>query len=143
MPILEIAAFVVVGSHIGVLATILLVVATSLAGAAMLRIQGLGTLGRIAAQVDQGAVPDRELAHGAMILVAGLLLLLPGFLTDIVGLLLFIPPVRDMAWRLLRGRVVVAARGPWTAGFGGRREDSRTIELESDEFRRTDTRREP
>lgn len=97
VPILEIATFVVVGSHIGVLATLLLVMATSVAGAALLRIQGLGTLARIRAQVDRGALPDRELAHGAMIFVAGLLLLMPGFLTDVVGLLLFIPPVRDAA----------------------------------------------
>lgn len=137
VPILEIATFVVVGSHIGVLATVLLVVATSVAGAALLRIQGLGTLARIRAQVDRGALPDRELAHGAMILVAGLLLLMPGFLTDLVGLLLFIPPVRDAAWRLLRGRIVVAARGPWGGGFAGSRGDDRTIDLDSDEFSRS------
>lgn len=137
LPILEIAAFVVVGSHIGVLATVALVVATSVMGAALLRIQGLGTLARIRAQVDRGTVPDRELAHGAMILVAGLLLLMPGFLTDAVGLLLFVPPVRDAAWRLLRARIVVVARGPWAGGFGGPRTDDRTIDLDSDEFSRT------
>ncbi len=137
VPVLEIATFVVVGSHIGVLATLLLVMATSVAGAALLRIQGLGTLARIRAQVDRGALPDRELAHGAMILVAGLLLLMPGFLTDVVGLLLFIPPVRDAAWRLLRSRIVVVARGPWAGGFGGPRPDDRTIDLDSDEFSRS------
>lgn len=137
VPVLEIAIFIVVGSHIGVLATVLLVVATSVAGAALLRIQGLGTLARIRAQVDRGALPDRELAHGAMILVAGLLLLMPGFLTDAIGLLLFIPPLRDVAWRLLRSRIVVAARGPWGGGFGGQRPDDHTIDLDSDEFSRS------
>lgn len=137
LPILEIAAFVVVGSHIGVLATVLLVAATSVAGAVLLRIQGLGTLARIRAQVERGALPDRELAHGAMILVAGLLLLMPGFLTDAVGLLLFVPPVRDAAWRLLRPRIVVVARGPWAGSFGNPRPDGRTIDLDSDEFSRS------
>lgn len=141
-PILEIATFIMVGSRIGVLATLLLILATSLAGALLLRVQGLGTLARIGAQVDRGAVPDRELVHGAMILVAGVLLLLPGFLTDIVGLLLFIPPLRDAAWRLLRARIVVAARAPWAAGFGGRRDDDRMIELDPGQFRRTDPPRD-
>ena len=62
---------------------------------------------RIRAELDAGRDPGRELAHGAMIVLAGVLLLIPGFVTDMFGLLLFIPPVRDVAWRFLKRRVVV------------------------------------
>ena len=129
LPLIEIAGFVVVGSEIGVLATIALVILSGVAGSILLRIQGFGVLTRIRAELEAGRDPGRELAHGAMILLAGILLLIPGFVTDIVGLLLFVPPVRDLVWRFLKRRVVVS--GSFSAGFGGfrrpqaRRQDDR------------------
>ena len=114
LPIAEIATFIVVGSNIGVLATIGLIFAASLAGALLLRMQGLGNLARLRAAIDRGETPAGEVADGAMILLAGLLLITPGFLTGSLGLLLFIPPVRAFLWRLI-GRnvsVVVRRRGP-------------------------------
>lgn len=132
-PLAEIATFVVVGSHIGVLATIALVIATSIAGGMLMRVQGLGALRRIQEVTERGELPGREMVHGVMILLAGLLLLLPGFLTDILGILLFIPPIRDAVWRVLRSRVhVVTTR----AGFRGAARNARTIDLDEDDFRR-------
>jgi UPF0716 family protein affecting phage T7 exclusion len=69
-----------------------------------------------------------------MILVAGILLLLPGFLTDILGILLFIPPVREMVWRFLKTRInVVTSFGSSAGRYGGSR-GARTIDLDPDEY---------
>jgi UPF0716 protein FxsA len=142
LPFLEIAGFVIVGQQIGVLYTLALVVASGILGAILLRIQGFGAMSRIRRELDAGGDPGREVAHGAMILLAGVLLLIPGFVTDIIGLLLFLPPVRDLAWGFLRDRVVVSAGGfggfarPG-AGSGARPHDRRggkTIDLDADEY---------
>jgi UPF0716 protein FxsA len=142
LPFLEIAGFVVVGQQIGLFYTLALVVAAGVLGAVMLRVQGFGVMTRVRRELDAGGDPSRELAHGAMILLAGVLLLIPGFITDIVGLLLFLPPIRDAAWRFLRSRVSVSTRGfggfsasGWSAGTGpGRRRDGKTIDLDVDEY---------
>ena len=144
LPVVEIAVFVVVGSKIGVLWTIALVILSGVAGSLLLRIQGFGALNRIRAEVDAGRDPGRELAHGAMIMLAAVLLLIPGFVTDVIGLLLFVPPVRDAAWRLLRQRVVVA--GSFSSGFGGfrnRKADDKTIDLDAEDYSRTPDRKSP
>jgi UPF0716 protein FxsA len=138
IPLLEIAAFVVVGREIGVLATLAMVFVTALLGSILLRVQGFGLIKRIQAETDAGRVPGRELVHGAMILLAGLLLLLPGFVTDALGFLLFVPAVRDAAWNFLSKRVLVKVDIAGMAGRGGAyRRDSRTIDLDEDEFTRT------
>lgn len=137
LPLAEIAVFVMVGSEIGVLATVGLVIATTILGAILLRIQGFGILTRIRETMDAGGSPGRDLVHGVMVLLAGLLLLLPGFITDVLGLLLFIPPIRDLGWRLIRSRItiVTAATGP--GGFR-RPERDRTIDLDADDYARRD-----
>ena len=137
LPLLEIAGFVVVGSQIGALATVGLVIASAVLGAMLVRIQGFGALRRAQAAADTGGKPDREIVHGALILVAGILLIIPGFITDIAGLLLFIPPVRDVAWRALRSRISIVTAG-------GRASASRpppggpVIDLDEDEYREVD-----
>ena len=104
LPIAEIAAFIVVGSQIGVLATIGLILASSVAGAMLLRFQGFGAMQRLRAAVERGEAPGRESADGAMIALAGLLLITPGFITGVLGLLLFLPPVRQLFWKLADGK---------------------------------------
>jgi UPF0716 protein FxsA len=144
LPLLEIATFVVVGSKIGVLWTIALVVLSSIAGSILLRIQGFGVLTRARRDIDAGRDPGRELAHGAMILLAGILLLLPGFVTDMIGLLLFIPPVRDLAWRFLRERVTVNSSFSASFGrFGAGRDRGPVVDLDEGEFRRTPDPKSP
>ena len=135
LPLIEIAGFVLVGRQIGVLPTIGLVIATGIAGAMLLRVQGFGILSRIRAELAAGRDPSRELAHGVMIVVAGILLLIPGFFTDILGILLFLPPLRDFAWSSLRGRIRFFGMG--TMAGGGRRPDdgrSKTIDLDQDDY---------
>ena len=144
LPIVEIAVFIMVGDRIGVLPTLGLVVANAVIGIILLRRQGLSTLMRIRQEVQAGRSPGRELVHGLMILLAAFLLIVPGLVTDVVGYLLFIPPVRDLAWRFLRGRVTVMAmpggtgfrRGPAPADMPPRRPPAGVIELDDEEFAR-------
>lgn len=137
LPLLEIAGFALVGSLVGVLPTVALVVATTALGAVLLRIQGLGALTRIRATMEAGGAPGRDVVHGVMIALAGVLLVIPGFLTDALGLVLFLPPVRELVWRFLKSRIVVVdtARGE---GRGFQRGGPRTIDLDADDFARKD-----
>ena len=136
LPLLEIAGFVVVGRQVGALATVGLVLASSIAGALLLRHPGFSVMTRIRAEMDAGRDPSRQLAHGAMIVLAAILLIIPGFITDIIGLLLLLPPVRDLAWRALKGRVVLATNFS-TGGFRGRQRD-KTIDLDDGDYSRSD-----
>jgi UPF0716 protein FxsA len=143
LPLIEISGFVIVGREIGVLPTIALVVLSGIAGGILLRIQGFGILARIRQQVEAGKNPSRELAHGVMVVVAGILLLIPGFFTDILGILLFIPPVRDLGWRLVRNRIMVhgnIGEAKWTSS---RADNQKTIDLDDDEFSRDQNPRSP
>src|SRR6187200_2213651 len=94
VPIVEIAVIIQVGSWIGVLPTIALLLGVSIAGALLVKHQGLAVLHRVARDREEGQWPGQALVDGALILVAGVLLLVPGFVTDIVGLALLAPPVR-------------------------------------------------
>jgi UPF0716 protein FxsA len=137
LPLIEIAGFVLVGSQIGVFPTLGLVILSGIVGGILMRIQGFGILTRIRQQIESGNDPSRELAHGVMVLVAGILLLIPGFVTDILGILLFIAPIRDFGWYLLRDRITVVGdfagtrRGP--AG-PDTRSSRKTIDLDEDEY---------
>ncbi|MGC4024882.1 MAG: FxsA family protein [Mesorhizobium sp.] len=133
-PLLEIAGFVIVGRQVGVLATIALVIAMSVLGAALMRFQGFGVLTRIRTEMEAGRNPGREMAHGVMILLAGVLLLVPGFVSDIIGLALFIPPIRDLAWKYL-SRNVDFSSVVVTRNFGGGRRGGKTIDLDEDDYK--------
>ena len=139
LPLVEIAGFALVGAEIGVLATIALVIASTILGSALLRLQGIGALSSIRRDIEAGRDPGRELAHGAIILVAGILLIIPGFFTDIVGILLFLPPVRRLAWRIVRRRL--GAVSGFTVGRrrfpSGHPSRSRTIDLDEEDYSRT------
>jgi len=124
VPIVEIALFIQVGGLIGVWPTIALVFLTAVAGTTLLRAQGLSTLRRAQASLDQGQLPMREVFDGACLLVAGVLLLTPGFMTDALGLSLFLPPVRSailggVARAVKSGRIKVhATQRGGAGGFG-------------------------
>lgn len=103
LPILEMYLLIRVGGYLGAWPTIALVVTAGAVGVAVLRREGPAALNRVAVRMRTGEVPALELAEGALLAAAGLLLLLPGFLTDIVGLLLLVPPCRRWAaGRLVR-----------------------------------------
>lgn len=121
VPLIEIAVFIEVGGRIGLGPTLAVIVLTAMAGTYMLRLQGLVTLRRAQASLDRGELPLTEVFDGACLLVAGVLLLTPGFVTDAMGALLFLPPARALLRRLLAHRleVRVAGRPPGPGGPGG------------------------
>jgi len=82
IPILEIAVFIMVGGQIGVASTLGMILVTAILGSILLRIQGISTLARIQEKSRDGAIPGKELVNGVMIMIAGVLLLTPGFVTD-------------------------------------------------------------
>lgn len=94
VPFAELFVLLQVGRAIGALETIGLLVLVSIVGAWLVKREGIGVLRRAEERLRQGGVPGRELVDGVMILFAGALLLTPGFLTDILGILLLLPPVR-------------------------------------------------
>lgn len=102
VPFVELFVLLQVGQAIGVVDTIVLLVVVSVVGAWLVKREGLGVLRRAQERVAAGTVPGRELVDGILILFAGALLLTPGFVTDVVGILLLLPPVRAA----LRGSTV-------------------------------------
>lgn len=104
VPLLEIYLLIKVGSFIGAIPTLLLILFTAILGAMLLRLQGLQTLARVREATDQGELPAEPLVEGLILLVAGVLLLTPGFFTDTLGFIGLIPPLRNrMARYLLQG----------------------------------------
>lgn len=93
-PVAEIAVFIKVGGLIGVLPTIALVIAISLYGAWLLRHQGLQTFTRVQAALNRGETPVGEMLDGFLLVLAGLLMLTPGLLSDVAGFVLLVPAVR-------------------------------------------------
>ena len=107
IPLIEIALFIQVGGVIGLWATLAIVVLTAVLGATMVRSQGASALQQLQKSFHDVSDPTEPLAHGAMILFAGALLLTPGFFTDAVGFSLLVPQVRRAAFNFLRSRVRV------------------------------------
>jgi UPF0716 protein FxsA len=120
VPILELYVIVQVAGGIGVVNTIGLLILVSAIGAWLVKREGLGVLRRVQDQIDRGGLPHKEVLDGFLILGAGALLLTPGFLSDVVGILLLLPPVRaairGVVGRSLRRRAglfrVVTFRDP-------------------------------
>ena len=135
LPFLEIAGFIIVGNEIGVLATLGLIILAIFAGIFLLRLQGFGLVQKIREETAAGRSPKRELVHGVMLFFAALLLIIPGFITDIIGLLLFIPAVRDLGWRCISDRVVVVnSTGGRPAGAGKSRIRENVIDLDPEDY---------
>ena len=103
VPVAEIAVFVQVGSRIGAGMTVLLVVVSAVVGVWLVRRQGLATATRVQAMVARGESPALGMLEGLALLAAGVLLVIPGFLTDIAAFVLLIPPLRrGIIWLYLR-----------------------------------------
>jgi UPF0716 protein FxsA len=122
VPIVELYVLLQVGSAIGVLPTIALLIADSVLGSMLMRSQGRAAWRRFNAALAEGRVPGREVVDGALIIFGGALLLTPGFFTDVFGLLFLLPPTRAVVRRLLlrhfAGRVVTGVVGGAAARAG-------------------------
>lgn len=112
----ELALLVLFVRWFGGWVTFALMVGTSLLGGWLIRSEGLRAFGAVGAALREGRVPDREVADTRVVLAGGLLLVLPGFLTDVAGLVMLAPPFRSAGRRLLRGR---PALRPGTGGWPG------------------------
>ncbi len=110
VPLVEIGVFIEVGGWLGLWPTLGVIVLTAVIGAALLRTQGIATMTRAKAELERGVMPVREIFDGLFLLVAGALLLTPGFVTDAAGFLLFLPPFRAALAGVIASRVRL--RGP-------------------------------
>jgi UPF0716 protein FxsA len=119
VPIVELWVIIEIGSLIGVWPTIALLLADAVLGSLLLRHQGRGAWRRFNEAIAQRRFPGREVADGVLIAVGGTLLLTPGFVTDVLGLILLVPPTRAIVRRLMRGYVgrrFVIVGAPGSAG---------------------------
>lgn len=107
IPLIEIGLFIQVGGWLGLWPTLLIVLLTAIAGTYLVRTQGLAALANLQRSMTNFSDPTSPLAHGAMILFSGALLLTPGFFTDAVGFSLLIPPIRDAIIKSVKARVKV------------------------------------
>jgi UPF0716 protein FxsA len=133
VPLLEIYLLVQVGAVIGAMPTVLLVVGTALLGALLLRYQGIATVLRVRQSLARGELPAMALLEGAVLLVAGALLLTPGFFTDAIGFVCLVPRLRRGLIGVLLSRYLAThplrwgpgrpERGPRTIDGESRRED--------------------
>lgn len=133
VPIVEIYLLIQVGQVIGAGWTILLVVLTAVIGVGLLRIQGLSTLNRAQQKLQQNELPAREILEGMGLVVAGALLLTPGFFTDTIGFLLLFPPTRLWLVGSIASRMVVTS----SAQAGPRRPGEQDV-IDGVNYRRED-----
>ena len=102
IPLLELALLIKIGTVIGTINTILLILITGTIGAALAKWQGLEVMTRTREELAMGRVPSNELFDGVCILIGGFLLLTPGLLTDILGFILLIPITRELIKKYIR-----------------------------------------
>ena len=133
VPIIELWVIVEVAGSLGILPTLALLVVVSVIGSLLVRREGLGVWRRARTMWASGRVPTDDLLDGVLVLAAGTLLLAPGFVTDVLGLLLLIPPLRRVVGSAAFGRVRRALRVPvagaeFVGGMAGaRRTGPRTV----------------
>ncbi|MBB3594720.1 UPF0716 protein FxsA [Rhizobium sp. BK529] len=152
LPLAEIAGFVIVGRAVGLAATLALVVLGFVVGSFLLRRQGIGILRRMSAEGRTGAMPGRELLNPAMNVIAALLFIIPGFLSDILAILLLIPQVRNLLWRSIAKRFVVvdtsgngfsASSRPEFRSRPGKSGDSKVVDLDEEDYHREPNEKSP
>jgi UPF0716 protein FxsA len=102
IPVIELTLLIKVGSYIGAINTILVVILTAAIGAYMVKMEGIGIMYRIQKNMQEGIFPGDELISGMMILVAGALLLTPGFFTDVIGFVMLVPVSREFIKKIAK-----------------------------------------
>ncbi len=130
VPIVEISILIQVGEQLGVVTTVALVILTAAIGASLVRSQGLQTLMAAQQKIQQGQQPAQEVVEGVMLAIAGVLLVTPGFATDILGLLVLTPFTRKPIANYFLSKLIVKGMSggqPFDAGFGQQRRDNEDI----------------
>lgn len=116
VPIIELYVIIQVAHAVGALNTVAILIVDGILGAWLMKQQGLSVMRRLQAKLEAGSLPSTELVDGFLILFGGALMLAPGFITDLLGMALLLPPVRAVVRRLLarRFKTVVINRGGFT-----------------------------
>ncbi|SUI93443.1 FxsA family protein [Shewanella morhuae] len=130
IPVIELSVLIRVGEVLGTWTTIGLVLFTAVLGVSLVRSQGLSTLMQVQQKLARGEAPGQEIVEGMMLAMAGILLVIPGFVTDIIGLLLLTPltrkPIAALLFKRMQLRVVAGLQGGFQAGpspFGPKPQD--------------------
>ncbi len=112
IPIIEIYLLIKIGSVIGAIPTILMIIGTAVLGATLLRMQGISTFQRVQNAMQRGEIPAIEMLEGLILLISGALLLTPGFFTDAIGFAALIPPARRgfIVWALKHSNIMKTTR---------------------------------
>jgi UPF0716 protein FxsA len=124
LPLVELCLVLLLGQYLGIAWTLTFIIGTGILGTWLARTQGLSTYRRIQQELSQGRMPTDSLIDGALILLAGVLLISPGVLTDLVGILLMIPPTRILfrrqliAWFKRNFKIHTLVPGPRASGDG-------------------------
>ncbi|WP_237155235.1 FxsA family protein [Oryzibacter oryziterrae] len=132
-PLAEIAVFAWVGGKVGVINTIGLVLLAGFGGLALLRLQGLSLMRRIQTELNAGRMPADSMLEGFAVALAGLLLILPGFISDIMALLLLFSPLRKLLIRLALGGMTLTTTGH-SATWTTRKSEPGVVDLDADEY---------
>lgn len=145
VPLIEIALFINVGGAIGLWPTLGIVVLTAFIGTALVRNQGVRALSNVQRSFSELDDPTEPLAHGAMVLISGVLLLTPGFFTDAIGFAFLMPPVRVAVFKYFQKRVKVQS---FTMGSTGsaqthRRHPSAGVDVIEGEYTEVDVDKRP
>jgi UPF0716 protein FxsA len=142
VPAVEIAVFVKIGQIIGAWKVVALVFLSAILGVALLRYQSIGVIRRLDRDLKQGRMPDASLFDGFLIVVGAVLLIVPGLVTDVIGLFLMIPFVRRLVRNFLKSRVTVREFSSYR-GFRRRRREEDVVDLSPEDFQRHEPRDPP
>lgn len=143
VPMIEIALFINIGGAIGLWPTLAIVLATAFLGSWLVRTQGLMAIGNVQRSFSELDDPTEPLAHGAMILISGALLLTPGFFTDAIGFSLLIPGIRSAVFHYVRRRVTVQSFSMGTQQTRYHSTQSRPDDVIDGEFTEVDPTQRP
>lgn len=136
LPALELAVMIYVGSHIGAANTILMIIFTGVSGAYLARLQGFIIIRDIRSRLEHGQMPTEQMIDGFLIFVGGILLLTPGFITDIFGILFLFPLTRSLFKIWARKKMEVQIFGQAHSPSQEPKKHSRSIEdIEDAQFR--------
>ncbi|YCM43094.1 FxsA family protein [Verrucomicrobiaceae bacterium 227] len=115
VPLAELYLFMTLGRELGFANTVLIIIATAILGASLTKSQGRKAIARFQQATGEGRLPAQEALDGIMILIAGAVLLTPGFLTDAIGFLLLVPPIRTAMGKVLakglKGKIQIVTPG--------------------------------
>ncbi|WP_455466166.1 FxsA family protein [Bartonella sp. B39] len=140
--LIEIAGFIFVGKEIGILATLSLIILTTIAGSILLRIQGLSILKNIQRELIQGHTLENDIIDDTFIIIGAILLILPGFVSDILGILFLIKPIRPVVWYLfssLSNKMNTHTKNNTNA----QNESEKIIDLKAEDYKIHDTTESP